>query len=140
MFHKRKRANNLIPKQFVESLKRMVDAIVSAFIIACLALSVSLLVVAVIQSVGDGSGYRFCLATETSDSCVHRPGIVFGDKSSASPDELLNFFSGIPQRVQSTWRVWVKDLEQLKTTEMTVVEFYAWIESVWKPLRAEAKR
>lgn len=140
MFHKRKRANNLIPKQSVESLKRMVDAIVFAFMIVFLASSVSFLVVTVIQSVGDGSGYRFCLATETSDSCVHRPGIVFGDKSSASPDELLIFFSGIPERVQSTWRVWVKDLEQLKTTEMTVVEFYAWIESVWKPLRAEAKR
>ena len=140
MYQKRKQAKNLIPKQIVESLKRIVDAIVSAFMIACLALSVSLLVVLVLQSVGDGSGYRFCLTTETSDSCVLRPGIVFGDKSSASPDKLLNFFGGIPERVQRKWRVWVQDLEQLETTEMTVAEFYAWIESVWKPLRAEARR
>lgn len=139
MFHKRKRANFLIPKKVVEYLKRMVDAIVFAFMIVSLASSVSFVVVTVIQSVGDSSDYRFCLATETSDSCVHRPGIVFGDKSSASPDKLLSFFSGIPGRVQRKWRVWVKDLEHLETTEMTVAEFYSWIESVWNPLREEAR-
>ena len=140
MNQKRKRATNLIPKQIVETLKRIVDAIVSAFVIVSLSSAVAILVVTVFQSVGEGSGYRFCLATETSDSCVHRPGIVFGDKSSASPDKLLDFFSGIPERVQRKWRVWVKDLEQLETTEMTVAEFYVWIESVWNPFRAEAKR
>lgn len=140
MNEKRKRATNLIPNHIVESLKRIVDTIVFAFMLSSLASAVAILVVTVLQSAGDGSGYRFCLATETSDSCVHRPGIVFGDKSNATPDKLMDFFSGIPERVQRKWRVWVKDLEQLETTEMTVAEFYVWIESVWNPLRAEAKR
>ena len=140
MNEKRKRATNLIPKKLVETLKRIVDAIVSASVIVSLSSAVAILVVTILQSAGEDSGYRFCLATETSDSCVHRPGIVFGDKWSASPDKLMDFFSGIPERVQRKWRVWVKDLEQLETTEMTVAEFYVWIESVWNPLRAEAKR
>ena len=140
MNQKRKRATTLIPDHIVESLKRIVDAIVFTFMLSSLASAVAILVVTVLQSAGADSGYRFCLATASSDSCVHRPGIVFGDKSSASPDKLMDFFSGIPERVQRKWRVWVKDLEQLETTEMTVAEFYVWIESVWNPLRAEARR
>ena len=75
--------------------------------------------------------YRFCLATETSDTCVQRPGIVLSNKVSRSPDKLLKFFGGIPERVQRKWRVWIQDVEQSKTTELTVAEFYAWIDSVW---------
>ena len=78
------------------------------------------------------SPYRFCLVAAEGDSCVLRPGIVIGDKISKSPDKLLEYFAGIPERVQRQWRVWVMDDENSKTIELTVPEFYVWIDSVWK--------
>ena len=78
------------------------------------------------------SPYRFCLAAADGDSCVLRPGIMIGDKISKSPDKLLKFFGGIPDRVQRKWRVWIMDVENSKTTELTAAEFYVWIDSVWK--------
>ena len=68
---------------------------------------------------------------ESGDSCVHRPGIVIGNRISKSPDKLLRFFGGIPERVQRNWRVWIMDVENSNTTELTVADFYLWIDSVW---------
>ncbi len=73
--------------------------------------------------------YRFCLATATSAECVRRPGSILGKKISKSPDKLLRYFASIPERVQQQWRVWVMDDEQSKTIEMTVAEFYSWMDS-----------
>jgi len=83
------------------------------------------------QALNRNSSYRFCLAMESGDSCVHRPGIVIGNRISKSPDKLLRFFGGIPERVQRNWRVWIMDVENSNTTELTVADFYLWIDSVW---------
>ena len=40
-------------------------------------------------------------------------------------DKLLDYFGGIPERVQQKWRVWVMAVEQSKTIELTVADFYA---------------
>ena len=45
---------------------------------------------------------------------------------------LLKFFGGIPERVQRQWRVWIMDVENSKTIELTMAEFYLWIDGVWK--------
>ena len=90
------------------------------------------------NSVAPGSEYQFCLSKASGDSCVMRTDIVFGDKIMKSPDKLLDYFGSIPERVQQKWRVWVMDSEQSQTTEMTVAEFYAWVDSVWTPLQTKA--
>lgn len=78
------------------------------------------------------SSYRFCLAAADGDSCVLQPGIVIGNKVRRSPESLLEFFGGIPERVQQKWRVWIMDVKHSNTTELTVAEFYLWIDSIWK--------
>ena len=94
--------------------------------------------ITVLKPASHSTPYRFCLATETEDSCVHRPGKSFGKKTYRTPDKLLDYFGSIPERVQQQWRVWVMDAEESRTVEMTVTEFYAWIDTVWNPLQAEA--
>lgn len=83
-------------------------------------------------AINRNSSYRFCLAQAEGDRCVLQPGVVIGKKVSKSPDKLLKFFGGIPERVQQKWRVWIMDVESSKTTELTAAEFYVWIENVWK--------
>ena len=112
------------------------------FLFAVLAISVALLtailVMNLLQSLSHKPPYKFCLATEQEDACVHRPGKSFGKKTYRSPDKLLDYFGSVPERVQQQWRVWVMDAEESRTIEMTVTEFYAWIDTVWNPLQAEA--
>ena len=132
MNQKRKRATDLILKQTIDFLKRFVDAIVFAFMVTSLASAIAILVVLLLQPASDGSPYQFCLATESGDSCVRRPGIIIGDKTYRSPDKLLRYFGSIPERVQQKWRVWVMDDDKSNTTELTVAEFYAWVDSVWR--------
>lgn len=138
--HKRKRVLDLIPKQTLQSVKRLAEAIVFAIGVTMLASGVATIVVAVLQPVGHSTPYRFCLATASSDSCVMRPGIIIGNKVSKSPDKLLDYFGSIPERVQQQWRVWVMNLDESKTIELSVAEFYAWIDSVWKPLQIDERR
>lgn len=84
--------------------------------------------------------YRFCLAEADGDACVSRPDVTNGRKFVKSPKRLLRYFDGIPERVQRNWRVWIMDVENSKTLELTVEEFYAWIDNVWaKRDRAEVK-
>ena len=66
------------------------------------------------------------------------PGVIIGDKINRSPDQLLDYFGSIPERVQRKWRVWVMDDDKSSTIEMTVADFYAWIDAVWNPPQAEA--
>ena len=56
---------------------------------------------------------------------------MIGDKISKSPDKLLAYFAGIPERVQRQWRVWVMDDEKSVTTELMVAEFQDWIAEEW---------
>jgi len=138
MNHKRKRAHDLIPKLTMQSLKRLADAVLFAIMVTSVASLVATVVVTLLNPVSIRTPYRFCLATETEDSCVHRPGRSFGKKTYRTPDKLLDYFGSIPERVQQKWRVWVMDSVQSQTTEMTVAEFYAWVDSVWIPLQADA--
>ncbi len=131
MNSKPKRAPNLIPKGMKDFLGRLVETLFRAVLLTMLAVSLAGALLQVFESASYSSGYRFCLATETSDACVQRPNAFLASKVSKKPDKLLKYFGSIPERVQQQWRVWVKDEAQSRTTEMTVAEFYAWVNSVW---------
>lgn len=136
MDQKRKQMQDLIPKHTRDSFKRFADDFVFVISITAVAIAVAILVSTLLHSTSHKSPYRFCLATESEETCVYRPGIIIGDKISKKPDKLLDYFGSIPARVQDQWRVWVMDVEKSETVEMTVAEFYDWIDSVWHPLQA----
>ena len=140
MNHKRKRAQDLIPKPTKQSLKRLADAFLFAITVMSVASLVATLVITVLKPATHSTPFRFCLATETEDSCVHRPGKSYGKKIYRTPNKLLDYFGSIPERVQNKWRVWVMDTEESHTIELTVAEFYAWIDSVWTPLQVAQSR
>lgn len=138
MNRKRKAATALMPQQASGFIERVVDTVMVSVLATSTALLAAILVMTALQSTSHSTAYRFCLATETADSCVHRPGKSFGKKTYQTPDKLLDYFGSIPERVQQQWRVWVMDEEKSSTTELTVAEFYAWIDTVWHPLQVEA--
>lgn len=119
---------------------RLIDVASQSFIILYIWFSVTVIVLFFLNANSDspGSAYRFCLSTASGDSCVMRPGIIIGDKVNKSSDKLLDYFGSVPERVQNKWRVWVMDIENSSTIELTVKEFYAWIDTVWHPLQVEA--
>ena len=119
-------------------IARVVDTVKISILATLATLLGTIVVMTVLQSSSHESPYRFCLAAVTDDSCVMRPGIIIGDKIMKSPDKLLEYFGSIPERVHNEWRVWVMDKEKLSTVELTVEEFYVWIDTVWHPLLAEA--
>lgn len=80
------------------------------------------------------SPYQFCLSEAGGDSCEAIPGRLSIGTSQDSPDKLLVYFSGLPERVHQQWRVWIKDMSVPETIEMTVSDFHAWVDSVWLPL------
>ena len=131
MTPKKKRRSHLIPEHMAEPLHKLCSATVLSLWIVAVSATVSYLVMNLTQEANDGTSYRFCLATATSDSCVLRPGVLIGDKISNSPDKLMRYFRNIPDRVQMQWRVWIMDDEKSLTSEVTVAEFYKWIENVW---------
>lgn len=100
MSAKRKRAKYRIPNLTLQSLKRLADAILFAVMVTVVASSVNILVLNVLRPASQSTPYRFCLATEQEDSCVHRPGQSFGKKTYRSPEKLLDYFGSIPERVQ----------------------------------------
>lgn len=140
MSHKRKRVLGLIPKETLQSLKSLADAVVFSIGVTSAGLFVAILLYALLPPASRSTPFRFCLATASGDSCVMLPGIIIGDIVSKSPDKLLDYFGSIPERVQQQWRVWVMDTEQSKTIELTVADFYAWIDNVWIPLQGEERK
>lgn len=136
--NRKRKVATVLTRDFIE---RVVDTFLYAVLAAATLLLAAILVTTVLQSLNSKSPYLFCLATETEDSCVHKPGIVLGKKTYRTPDKLLDYFGSIPERVQNKWRVWVMDADKSSTIELTVAEFYSWVDSVWKPLlEAEESR
>lgn len=135
MSAKKKNLTATIRSSLVARKRRIVDLFLIAVAIIVISPIGSQIIASLLdsdQKLKRNSSYRFCLAAAGGESCVHRPGIVIGNKISKTPDKLLKFFGGIPERVQRQWRVWIMDVENSETIELTVAEFYTWIDRIWK--------
>ena len=132
MNEKRKRVRLQFSDKTWENIRRLKESVQFVLVVVGGTLAVMLFLHALQQPVPSRTGFHFCLAKATSESCVRIPGSSRSDKVRDTPDRLLRYFSNIPERVQGQWRVWIKDVESAVTTEYTVADFYAWMEQVWE--------